>query len=101
MLKLIRRVIAQLLGLQTQPSDNPVQPTPTAGLAPQTRTRKAGNKPSVATTKPRRQSQPATKKHSSKPKTAQSTKAASSPKAAKKSAPAVRGQSGKPRKTPA
>jgi hypothetical protein len=93
--------IARLLGVQTQPSETPAQPTPTAGPARQVRTRKAGNKPSAQTTKPRRQSKSATKKLSSKPKAAQSTKAASSPKAVKKSAPAARGQSGKQPATPA
>jgi hypothetical protein len=47
----LKRVIAQLLGLQTQSLDNPVQPTQTAGLAPQTPTQLRGNKRSVATTK--------------------------------------------------
>jgi hypothetical protein len=96
----IMRAIARLLGLQTQPTDNPVPPTPTAGPALQEPTRPRGNKRSVATTKPRK-SPSATKKPSSKPKAAQSTKAASSPKAAKKSAQAESGQSGKQRKTPA
>jgi hypothetical protein len=96
----IMRAIARLLGFTTQPTDNPVQPTPTAGPALQEPTRPRGNKRSVATTKPRK-SPSATKKPSSKPKAAPSTKAASSPKAAKKSAPAARGQSGKQPVTPA
>jgi len=96
----IMRAIARLLGLTTQPTEVLAQPTPTAGPAPQVRTRARGSKPSAATTKPR-QSKSATKKPSSKAKVAQSTKAASSRKAAKKSAPAARGQSGKQPATPA
>lgn len=96
----IMRAIARLLGFQTQSTETPVQPTPTAGPVPQVRTRKAGSKPSAATTSPRKSS-PATKKPSSKAKAAQSTKAASSPKAAKKSAQAESGRSGKQSATPA
>jgi len=92
--------IARLLGLTTQPLETPVQPTPIVGRAPQVRTRQAGNKPSVAVTKPRK-SKSVTAKPSSKPKAAQSTKAASSPKAVKKSAPAESGRSGKQPATPA
>ncbi len=96
----IMRAIARLLGLTTQPTEVPAQPTPTAGPALQEPTRPRGNKRSVATTKPRK-SPSATKKPSSKAKVAQSTKAASSRKAAPKSAPAARGQSGKQPATPA
>ena len=96
----IMRAIARLLGLQTQPTDSPAQPTLTAGPALQEPTQARGNKRSVPATKPRK-SQSATKKPSSKPKAAQSTKAASSRKAEPKSAPAARGQSGKQPATPA
>ena len=94
-MRTIMRAIARLLGLQTQSTDNPVQPTPTAGRAPQVRIRKAGNKPSAPTTKPRRQSKSVTAKPSSKASAAPSTKAGSSRKAEPKSVPAVLGQSGK------
>ncbi len=97
----IMRAIARLLGLTTQPTEVPAQPTPTAGPALQEPTRPRGNKRSVATTKPRLPSKSATKKPSSKAKVAQSTKAASSRKAEPKSAPAARGQSGKQPATPA
>ncbi len=96
----IMRAIAQLLGLTTQPTDSPAQPTQTAGRALQEPTRPRGNKRSVATTKPRK-SPSATKKPSSKPKAAQSTKAASSRKAEPKSAQAESGRSGKQPATPA
>jgi hypothetical protein len=73
----LKRVIARLLGTQTQLLDNPVQPTQTAGLAHQTPITKTGNKRSVVATKRPRQSllaQPASPK---KPKAAKSTTAAS------------------------
>jgi len=92
--------IARLLGFQTQSSETPAQPTPTAGPAPQVRTRKAGNKLSAPTTKPRRQSKSATKKPSSKPKAAPSTSAAKSRKPASKPAQTTSGKRGRPRKTP-
>jgi hypothetical protein len=96
----IMRAIARLLGLQTQSTDSPAQPTLTAGPALQEPIQPRGSKRSAATTKPRK-SPSATKKPSSKAKVAQSTKAASSRKAAPKSAPAARGQSGKQPATPA
>jgi hypothetical protein len=52
----IMRAIARLLGLQTQHSDSPVEPTQTAGHASQEPTQPRGNKRSVATTKPRKSS---------------------------------------------
>ena len=94
-MRTIMRVIARLLGLQTQSTDNPVQPTQAAGPAPQARIRKAGNKHSAPTTKPRRPSKSVTAKPSSKVSAAPSTKAGSSRKAEPKSAPAALGQSGK------
>jgi hypothetical protein len=96
----IMRAIARLLGLTTQSSDNPAQPTLTAGPALQEPTQPRGNKRSAQATKPRK-SAPARKKPSSKPKAAQSTKAASSRKAAPKSAPKTSGATGKQRATPA
>jgi hypothetical protein len=76
----IMLAIARLLGLQTQPLDNPVEPTPTAGPAPQVRTRKAGSKPSVAITKPRpRKSSPAPTQRKPKQEAAPSTTAARKP----------------------
>jgi hypothetical protein len=94
----LKRVIARLLGHQTQPLDKPVPPTQTAGLANKVRTPQAGNKPSaVASTKPPKS---ATKKPSSKRKAAPSTTQASSRKAEPKSAPKTLGQNGKQRKTP-
>jgi len=94
----LKRVIAQLLGLQTPHLDKPVQPTQTVGLANKVRTQQAGNKRSaVASTKPPKS---ATKKPSSKRKVAPSTTQASSRKAEPKSAPKTLGQSGKQRKTP-
>ena len=95
----IMRAIARLLGLQTKPLDSPVQPMPTAGHAPQEPTQPRGNKRSAQATKPRK-SAPALKKPSSKPKAAQSTKAASSRKAAPKSAPKTSGATGKQPATP-
>ena len=96
----IMRAIARLLGLQTQPTDSHAQPTQTAGLVHQEPIQPRGNKRSVATTKPRK-SPSVTKKPSSKPKAAQSTSVGKSRKAAPKSAPAVRGQTGKQSATPA
>jgi len=98
-MRLLKLVIARLLGLITQPSVKPVQPTPTAGPASKEPTQPRGNKRSAPTST--RQPQSATKKRSSKPKAAQSTTAASSRKAAPKSAPAGRGQTGKQPATPA
>ena len=95
----LKRVIAQLLGLQTQSTVNPAQPTQTVGLAPQAHTQARGNKRSVQATKPLK-SAPAPKKRSSKPKAVLSTTQASSRKAEPKSAQAESGQSGKQRKTP-
>jgi hypothetical protein len=95
----LKRVIARLLGHQTQPLDNHAQPTQTVGPVSKVRTRQAGNKPSaVASTKPLKS---ATPKSNSKRNSAQSTKVASSRKAEPKSAQAEHGQSGKQRKTPA
>jgi hypothetical protein len=74
----IMRAIAQLLGFKTQPSDKPVEPTPTAGPVSQGRTRKAGNKPSVATTKPRKSS-PAPTQRKPKQEAVPSTTAAAKP----------------------
>jgi predicted lipid-binding transport protein (Tim44 family) len=97
-MRLLKLVIARLLGLITQPSVNPVPPMPTAGPVSKEPTAQRGNKRSAqVSTKPRKS---ATPKSSSKPKAAQSTSAGSSRKAALKSAPAERGQSGKQRKTP-
>lgn len=94
----LKRVIAQLLGHQTQPLDNPVPPTQTVGLVSKERTQRAGNKRSaVASTKPPKS---ATPKSNSKRKVAQPTTQASSRKAEPKSAPKTLGQSGKQRATP-
>jgi hypothetical protein len=94
----LKRVIARLLTPQTQPLDKPVLPTQTVGLANKERITKTGNKRSVvASSKPLKS---ATKKPNSKPKSAQSTKVASSRKAETKSAQAECGQIGKQRKTP-
>jgi len=94
----LNRVIARLLGQQTQPLDNPVPLTQTVGPVNKVRITKTGNKRSVAASiKPPKS---VTAKPSSKPKAALSTKAASSRKAEPKSAPAESGQSGKQRKTP-
>jgi hypothetical protein len=73
----LKRVIARLLTIQTQPLVVLVQPMPTAGLAPQTPTTKAGNKRSVATTKRQRQLSPAQQASQKKPKVAKSTTAVS------------------------
>jgi hypothetical protein len=95
----LKAVIAQLLGLQTKPLDNPVQPTQTVGLANKVRTTKTGNKRSVvASIKPPKS---VTAKPSSKRKAVQPTTQASSRKAEPKSAPKTLGQTGRPRKTPA
>jgi hypothetical protein len=94
----LKRVIARLLGQQTQPLGNPVQPTQTVGPVSKVRTPQAGNKRSVvASIKPPKS---VTAKPSSKRKAAPSTKVASSRKAEPKSALAESGQSGKQRKTP-
>ena len=95
----IMRAIARLLGIQTQPLEVPVQPTPTAGPVNKEPTTPRGSKRSAQTST--QQPQSATKKRSSKPKAAQSTTQASSRKAAPKSAPAGRGQTGKQPATPA
>jgi hypothetical protein len=95
----IMRAIARLLGLQTQPTEVPAQPTPTAGPVKQGRTTPRGNKRSAQASS--QQPQSVTKKRSSKPKAAQQTTAVSSRKAAPKSAPATRGQTGKQSATPA
>jgi hypothetical protein len=98
MMSWLKRVIARLLGLQTQPLDKPVPQTQTAGLANKVRTPQAGNKRSVATSTKLPKS--VTPKSSSKRNSAQSTKVASLRKAEPKSAQAESGQSGKQRKTP-
>jgi hypothetical protein len=94
----IMRAIARLLGLQTQPTDNPVPPTQTVGRVSKAPTAPRGNKRSAepSTLQP----QPATKKRSSKPKAVQSTTQASSRKAAPKPAQTTSGKRGRPRKTP-
>ena len=94
----LKRVIARLLGHQTQPLDKPVPPTQTVGPVSKVRTQQAGNKRSVATSTKLPKS--ATPKSNSKRNSAQSTKVASSRKAEPKSAQAEHGQSGKQRKTP-
>jgi len=94
----LKRVIARLLGHQTQPLDKPVPPTQTVGLANKVRTPQAGSKRSVATSSKLPKS--VTPKSNSKRNSAQSTKVASSRKAEPKSAQAEHGQSGKQRKTP-
>jgi hypothetical protein len=94
----LKRVIARLLGTQTQPLDNPVQPTQTVGLVSKELTTPVGNKRSAQTFTRQRQS--VTPKSSSKRKAAQSTSAESSRKAEPKSAPKTSGANGKQRKTP-
>jgi hypothetical protein len=94
----LKRVIARLLGLPTQSTVNPAQPTQTVGLAHQEPTQVRGNKRSAQATKPLK-SAPAPKKRSSKPKAALPTTQASSRKAEPKSAQAESGQNGKQRKT--
>ena len=94
----LKRVIAQLLGRQTQPLDNPVQPTQTVGPVSKVRTTQAGNKRSaVASTK---LPKAAPLKPNSKRKVAQSTTQASSRKAEPKSALKTSGANGKQRATP-
>ena len=69
----LKRVIARLLGTQTPPLDNPVQPTQTVGLVNQTPTTLAGNKRSVQRTKPPKS--PVRPRTQKEPKAAQSTTA--------------------------
>lgn len=52
MISWLKRVIARLLGTQTQPTDSPVQPTPTAGLVSQEPTVRPGSRRSALTTAP-------------------------------------------------
>ena len=99
MLKRLITAIARLLGLQTQPLDNPAQPTPTAGLAHQEPTQPRGNKRSVAATK--RQSKPVAQKPKRKPSAAPSTKAAASRKPKQKPAQPAGKASGASGKQPA
>lgn len=73
----LKRVIARLLGTPTQPLDNPVQPTLTAGLAPQEPTPARGNKRSAQGTKRQRQLSPAPQPSQKKPKAAKPTTQAS------------------------
>jgi hypothetical protein len=94
----LKRVIAQLLGHQTPPLDNPVEQMQTAGPVSKVHTTKAGNKPSAVTSTKLPKS--VTPKSNSKRKVAPLTKVASSRKAEPKSAQAEHGQSGKQRKTP-
>ena len=85
----LKRVIARLLGIPTQPLDNPVQPTQTAGLVSQEPTTPVGNKPSVVATKrqsPVRQASP--KKRKAAPQTTVAAKSTS-----KKQKPAQTGKS--------
>lgn len=50
MISWLKAVIARLLGTQTQPSDNPVQPTQTVGHVLQEPTAPAGSRRSALTT---------------------------------------------------
>jgi hypothetical protein len=84
----LKRVIAQLLGLQTQPLDKPVPPTQTAGLAPQMPTQLRGNKRSAATTK----SKSAPLKAKSPKKVATKATQAKSPKQGQKAVRKTSGQ---------
>ena len=69
----LKAAIARLLGLPTQPLDNPAQLTPTAGPVLQEPTQPRGNKRSAPATNPRRQSSPAPQPSQKKPKAAKST----------------------------
>jgi len=101
MLNRLLRAIARLLTHTTQPSVGmPVPPTQPAGPVLQEPTQARGNKRSVAATKPRK-SKSVTAKSSSKPKAAQSTKAASSRKAKPKAVRATSGATGSQPATPA
>jgi hypothetical protein len=93
-MRLLKLVIARLLGLQTKPLGSPAQPTPTAGPALQEHTQPRGNKRSAPVTKHPRQSSPAQPRSPKKPKAAQSTTVASKG-TSKKQGPAPTGKSRK------
>jgi hypothetical protein len=95
----LKRVIARVLGIQTQPLDNHVPPTPIVGLANKEPTTKRGNKRSAQTSTPQRQ--PATPKSNSKRLVAQPTTPASSRKAKPKLVQPEHGPIGKQQTTPA
>ena len=94
-LRNIMRAIARLLGIQTQPTDKPVQQTQTAGHVSQEPTQLSGKVPSAQATKP------VLTESKAKRSTAQSTTAAQSPKQERTTAKQTRSQPGKQQATPA
>mgnify|MGYP006963608309 CR=1 FL=1 len=88
----LKRVIARLLGIQTQPLEVPVQPTPTAGPASKEPTTPRGSKRSAQTSTRPRQSSLAQPRLQKKQKAVQSTTAASKG-TSKKQGPALTGKS--------
>jgi hypothetical protein len=77
MMRLLKLVIARLLGLITQPSVNPVPPTPTAGPVSKEHITPTGNKRSAQTSTQRQSQSPVRQPSPKKPKAAQSTKVVS------------------------
>ncbi len=96
---MLSRVIARLLGTQTEqaPTQATVKPTQTAGLAHPEPTPPAGNKRSAQTTKP--QPQPVRKPRTPKSSVAQPTTQAPSRKQGSKPVQTTSGKRGRPRKT--
>jgi hypothetical protein len=72
----LKRVIARLLGTQTQPLDNLVQPTQTVGLVSKELTTPVGNKRSAQTSTQRQRQSPVRQPSPKKPKAVKSTTAA-------------------------
>lgn len=69
----IMRAIARLLGLQTKPLGNPVQPTPTVGPANQELIQQSGSKPSVQDIQPV-QTESKVKRSAARPTTAEASR---------------------------
>lgn len=91
----IMRAIARLLGIQTQPTDKPAQPTLTAGHANQELIQQSGSKPSAQDTQPV-QTESKAKRSAARPTTAEA-----SPKPAPSTAKRKPTAHGKQRQTPA
>jgi len=93
-MRMLKLVIARLLGLITQPSVKPVQPTPIAGPVSKEPTAPRGSKRSAQTSTQRQPRSPAQPRSQKKPKAVQSTTVASKG-TSKKQGPAPTGKSRK------